>query len=162
MDTIRLVEARSEAEYAAARALFLEYAAAPGGHVSFQSYDAEFDALPTMYGPPRGCLLLALRGDREVSGVALRPHAGGDGEMERLYVRPESRGTGLGRLLTERIPERSQAARYRRVVLETLEKMVSALNLYGALGFGPRSVPATDPQPGVRYMESSLVSTARR
>ena len=162
MDAIRLVEARLDSDYATARALFLEYAEATGGHVCFQSYDAELDALPSMYGSPGGCLLLAFAQDREVGCVALRPRAPGEAEMKRLYVRPEARGRGVGRLLAERVIERARAAGYQRIVLDTLETMVAAQGLYTELGFRSRSVPPADPKPGVRYMELSLASTASR
>jgi ribosomal protein S18 acetylase RimI-like enzyme len=156
MDAIRVVEARSGADYATARDLFVEYAAATGGHVCFQSYADELDALPSMYGPPQGCLLLAFAGAGALGCVALRPTAPGQCEMKRLYVRPEARGAGVGRMLTERLLERAAAAGYRRIVLDTLESMAAARGLYRSLGFAPRILPAADRQPGVAHMEMSL------
>jgi len=162
MDAIRLVEARSDADYATARRLFLEYAAATGGHVCFQSYDAELDGLATWYAAPSGCLVLAFAGEREVGCVALRARGSGEGELKRLYVRPEARGGGVGRLLTEYILERARTAGYRRIVLDTLETMVAARGLYESLGFGPRAATPPDAIPGVRYMELCLVTPARQ
>jgi GNAT superfamily N-acetyltransferase len=161
MDAIRLVEARADADYASARVLFLEYAEATGGHVCFESYDAELGALASLYGPPQGCLLLALVGASPVGCAALRPRTHAEGEMKRLYVRPEVRGRGVGRLLAEGIVERARRAGYQRIVLDTLETMSAARGLYEALGFGPRTVPSADAKPGVRYMELSLVTAAR-
>ena len=54
--------------------------------------------------PPLGCLLIAKKGDTWLGTGALRSLPGRKGELKRLYVRPQARGTGLGRrLVTERI-----------------------------------------------------------
>src|SRR4051794_36961140 len=59
------------------------------------------------------------------------------GELGRLYVRPLSRGCGLGRLLVERALAAAADAGYRRVVLDTVPALASSLRLYRSLGFGP-------------------------
>lgn len=50
--------ARAE-QYAAGKGLFRTYAELLGLDLEFQRFSAEQDGLREMYGPPRGCLLLA-------------------------------------------------------------------------------------------------------
>ena len=48
--------------------------------------------LPDLYGPPKGCLLLAVEGQRLVGCVCLRKLEDEIGEIKRLYARPAARG----------------------------------------------------------------------
>jgi putative acetyltransferase len=155
----RLVEAESIAHFAAARALIEEYAArigASGVDLGFQNIAAELDQLPSMYGPPSGCLLLASRDDEWVGCCALRRFSDGVCEMKRLYIKPSVRGAGLGRQLIERLVSSARAMSYRRMVLDTLEDMTAARSLYQSLGFQETKPYYFNPMAGVSYMELVL------
>ena len=135
------------------RALFLEYAAQLGFSLCFQGFDKELAGLPGAYGPPRGALLLAT-GE---GCVGLRPIDARTAEMKRLYVRPQARGTGLGRRLAAAVVEAARSRGYERVVLDTIAgKMDAAIALYRAMGFREIAPYYDNPLPGAIYLEMAL------
>jgi GNAT superfamily N-acetyltransferase len=91
----------------ALRLIFQEYAGSLPISLDFQGFDEELKNLPGEYVEPRGCVLLATVAGETAGCVALRPLDNVDYsnacEMKRLYVRPNFRRLGLGRLLTEYI-----------------------------------------------------------
>jgi ribosomal protein S18 acetylase RimI-like enzyme len=88
-----------------------------------------------MFGPPSGCLLLAGSDELWVGCAALRRFSDGVCEMKRLYIKPDARGTNLGRQLAETLVAKGRLLGYRRMVLDTLENMAAARTLYRSLGF---------------------------
>jgi ribosomal protein S18 acetylase RimI-like enzyme len=161
MKPIRIVEAGSDGDYRAARALFEEYARTLGADIlCFQGFDQELEQLASMYGPPRGRLLIAWRESQPVGCVALRAIEPGICEMKRLYVRREARGIGLGKELAAAIVERARTDGYRSMVLDTLRSMVEARVIYRSLGFVQREPYYANPQQGVTFMELRLQQTS--
>lgn len=138
------------------RKLFLEYAAHIGIDLCFQGFEAELTTLPGPYAPPGGRLLLALEDDKPAGCIAMRPSNGDACEMKRLYVRPEFTGQGLGRRLAEKVIETARAVGYRRMRLDTLSSMTTAIALYRSLGF--RDIPPyyDNPVRGALFLELEL------
>jgi predicted N-acetyltransferase YhbS len=134
---VELHTARAPADYAAARRLFLEYAAGLGVDLCFQGFAEELDHLPQMYGPPAGCLILARVGQEVVGCVGVRRFSADTCEMKRLYVREVARGGGLGRRLAQ-------------------ESVAAARHLYAALGFRETAAYYANPLAGVKYYELDL------
>jgi putative acetyltransferase len=140
----------------AARQLFAEYAASLDISLCFQGFDEELAGLPGTYAPPRGRLLLACRGNESVGCVALQPLEPGTCEMKRLYVRPAYRTGGVGRLLAERVIHEAATAGYRRMRLDSLPAMETALQLYRRLGFREIAPYTTNPVKGAVFLELQL------
>lgn len=144
-DTLRIRTARGRADLAEARRLFGAYAASLAPFdLGYQDFATELAGLPGAYAAPLGALLLALRppagpAPRAALGcVALRPTPqAGVGELKRLYVSDEARGTGAGRRLAAEAVRRARRAGYSELVLDTLPTMTAAIGLYRALGFVP-------------------------
>ena len=147
----RIVSATTSEQIATVAGLFREYAASLGVDLSFQGFDEELASLPGDYAPPRGRLLLADGGC-----VALRPLAGDLCEMKRLYVRPSSRGTGLGRALVQRVIDEARAIGYRAMRLDTLPSMTAAAAMYRAFGFREIEPYRFNPVEGTKYFELEL------
>jgi ribosomal protein S18 acetylase RimI-like enzyme len=155
---IDLIAASGPADYHAGRELFEEYAAQLGVDLCFQNFAAELEQLPELYGPPAGRLILAIDRHEYVGCVAVRPLARQPDacEMKRLYVRPSARGGGLGRALATAALDAGRELGYRRMLLDTLERMAAALSLYESLGFRDTSAYYDNPNGDVRYLERLL------
>ena len=161
-DSELIRHAVTAAEIAEARVLFEEYAASIGVDLCFQNFSEELATLPGAYARPRGALLLAGTAGialRPSGCVALRPLPDGDpliGEVKRLYVRPDARGSGLGRALVAQILADAAAIGYRELKLDTLPTMAAARALYASLGFRECAAYYRNPLDGVVYMSLAL------
>jgi GNAT superfamily N-acetyltransferase len=118
----------------------------------FQNFEEELARLPGEYAPPRGQFLLA----PHAGCIALRPIEDKICEMKRLYVRPEHRGSGLGRRLVQAVIEEARGIGYRRMRLDTMPKMDGAQRLYASLGFREIEAYRYNPEPGARFLELDL------
>jgi len=138
------------------RALFQEYQAAIGLDLCFQGFARELAGLPGAYARPAGCLLLAEDGDRVLGCVGLRPFAGRDAELKRLWVRPTARCRALGEALVHDAIAVARQAGYARVLLDTLPSMDAALRLYRRVGFVPTAPYRPNPVAGAVYLTLTL------
>jgi putative acetyltransferase len=151
------VQAESPQQIAQARELFLEYARSLGFSLCFQNFDKELADLPGDYAPPEGRLLLAEYEGQLAACVALHKLDADICEMKRLYLRPQFRGKGLGRILANRVIGEARRIGYKRMRLDTVEPvMKDAVAMYRKFGF--KEIPAyrPNPNPGTLYMELLL------
>lgn len=140
-----------------ARELFLEYAQSLGFSLCFQSFDEELAGLPGDYAPPGGRLLLARYRDHLAGCVALHGLEPGICEMKRLYLRPQFRGRGLGRVLAETVIAEARLIGCRKMRLDTVEPvMPNAVAMYRRLGFKEIEAYRPNPIAGALYMELAL------
>ena len=154
---MELIQAQSAEEISRARELFEEYAAGVGISLCFLNFDKELAELPGAYIPPDGRLFLAIKEEQSAGCVALRRIGEGVCEMKRLYVRPEFRGTGLGRTLAETVIQAAREIGYHRMRLDTLPgKMDQAIALYRALGFQEIEPYYSNPVEGALFMELEM------
>jgi putative acetyltransferase len=153
----RIQEAESASQIESIRELFLEYAKSLGFSLCFQSFDKELADLPGDYAPPDGRLLIANNENASAGCVALHQIESAIGEMKRLYVRPQFRGRGLGRVLAERIIADARHIGYRQLRLDTVEPvMKTAVAMYRRLGFREIAPYRANPIDGALYMELQL------
>jgi putative acetyltransferase len=154
---VELIQATLPEHIEEARSLFLEYGSSLSFSLCFQSFDEELKSLPGAYGPPSGRLLLARSSGHAAGCVALRKLEAGICEMKRLYVRPADRGSGLGRLLVERIIAEARIIGYERMRLDTIESaMKDAIALYRRMGFEEIAPYSAIPIEDALWMELRL------
>ncbi len=127
------------------RALFSEYTqmliagdSSFSQYLALQYYDEEIAHLEKKYGPPWGRL------DSE------------NGEMKRLYVRPEFRGRQIGDDLVRRIIADAKEIGYSHMLLDTLPFLESALRVYKRFGFDEIPCYNNSPMKSSIYMKLDL------
>ena len=154
---LTFAQAESPAQIAQARELFLEYAQSLGFSLCFQNFDKELAGLPGDYAAPEGRLLLVEYEGQLAGCVALHALEPGICEMKRLYLRPQFRGKGLGRVLAERIIAEARQIGYQRMRLDTVEPvMKDAVAMYRKLGFKEIAPYRPNPIAGAMYMGLEL------
>jgi ribosomal protein S18 acetylase RimI-like enzyme len=132
---IRILRAEKDEHLEVAKELFMEYARSLEFSLGFQDFEEEIADMPGHYGPPGGCILLAFVGGEPSGCVAVRKLEKGICEMKRLYVRPEYRGRGIGKTLSEMIIEEAKIIGYGKMRLDTLGSMTEAISIYRHQGF---------------------------
>ncbi|WP_332770337.1 GNAT family N-acetyltransferase [Phenylobacterium sp.] len=155
---MKISPVRTAHDLHATAALFEAYAKSLPVDLSYQDFGAELASLPGKYAPPRGELLLARDAAGEALGcVGLRPlDAAGCCEMKRLYLTPEARGTGLGRVLVAAIIQCARDIGYSELRLDTLATMTSAIGLYRQMGFAEIEPYYAPTPPGTTFMALRL------
>ena len=137
-----------------------QYAASLDIDLCFQNFEAELASLPGEYAAPGGQLLVAYV-DGELAGCgALRPLADADYanacEMKRLFVGPGFRRLGLGRVLAQALLDEARRAGYSAMLLDTLDDMEAARELYASLGFVEIPPYYFNPIAGAHYLKAEL------
>jgi len=76
--------------------------------------------------------------------------------MKRLYVRPSFRRYGLGRALAQALLDEGRRAGYSTMLLDTLDDMEAARELYASLGFEEIAPYYFNPIAGAHYLKANL------
>ena len=132
---IEIRRADDPASLAAARALVRAHILAHSSAHDAAGAERIVEALPAPYVAPTGALWVAWIGDEALGCVALHELAPDVAELKRMYVRPEARGRGVARRLTEHAIAEATARGYARLRLGTLTTMHAAQRLYASVGF---------------------------
>lgn len=147
---LEIVPARWPGDAATVRRLFRRYSEWLAVDLCFQDFESELAALPGAYAPPFGGAWLLRDGAAGALGcVGLRPlDLAETCELKRLWVEAPVRGGGWGRKLAEAAIGHAVGQGYRRMVLDTLERLDAAIALYRRLGFRPIPPYGDHPIPG--------------
>ena len=153
---MKIIEATSLAQINIAADLFREYQQFLNVDLCFQGFEDELTNLPGKYAVPSGAILLANLEDEIVGCVAVRLLKDKTCEMKRLYVRPQAQGHSLGRLLAEAIIKKAKQLGYKKMQLDTLQRLDRAIGLYVKLGFREVQPYYSNPLDEVVYWELEL------
>ncbi len=117
-------------------------------------FSAGFD--PTAALPTDASTFVVARRDGRLLGCgALKASAGEAVEIKRMWVAPDARGRGIGRLLLDALEARATAAGYRRARLDSNGALSEAIALYAGRGYVP--VPAFNDEPhATHWFEKEL------
>lgn len=154
---LQFIQAESPAQIEEARRLFIEYSEWLGLNLCFQNFEQELTELPGSYAPASGRLFLAVFDEKIAGCIGLRKIGERTCEMKRLYVRPEFRGHGIGKMMASKLIEEARLIGYERMWLDTLPaQMNEAIKMYRALGFHEIEPYYHNPLAGALFMELIL------
>jgi putative acetyltransferase len=117
------------------RASLEEFKAAKPGTVYF---DETTDHLTESFLIDRSAYFVATINNEVVGGGGIYPTKGlpqDTCELVKLYLSPAARGKGLGKLLIEHCIKAAVRHNYKKMYLETMPELITALPLYEKLGF---------------------------
>lgn len=123
-------------------------------------------ALYETYQRQRSLYFVAELGGEVVGGAGIAPLAGSDPltcELQRMYLRRDARGRGIGDLLLEQCLKAARQFLYVRCYLETINEMQGALEFYGRNGFRDLDAPLgrTGHAHNDRWLMRALRASAR-
>ena len=101
-------------------------------------FDPTTDHLYELFQTAGSVYYVALINERMAGGAGIYPTAGLDAdtcELVKIYLAPEGRGKGLGKLLMEQCLSAAKTAGYKKVYLETMPELVIAVPMYEKFGF---------------------------
>jgi len=114
-------------------------------YLELQKYDDEYSDPGKKYPLPDGRLYLALVNGQAAGCIAMRRFDEQSCEMKRLYVDPLYRGRGIGEALVRKLIDEAKTMGYRRMLLDTLPVLASAMRMYERLGFKVTPAHAESP-----------------
>lgn len=80
-------------------------------------------------------VIIAVENNIPIGCIALRPFSADTAEIKRMYVIPQKRAAGIGKILLEKCLSLAKKSGYQYAVLETNEKLPIAKSLYINAGF---------------------------
>jgi pimeloyl-ACP methyl ester carboxylesterase/GNAT superfamily N-acetyltransferase len=105
--------------------------------------------------PPAGRWLVAYRGKDPIGCAALKRLDDSTGEIKRVYVAPDARGTGVARALLARLETIAQSVGYDRLRLDTGAEQPASVALFTSIGY--EQIPDYNGNPvGAYWFEKRL------
>lgn len=87
------------------------------------------------FDPDKDCLLISEKSGEPSGSIAITHNDGDTAKLRFFFLKPESRGSGTGRRLTETAVNFCREKNYKRIYLWTFDKLDAARHLYSSAGF---------------------------
>jgi putative acetyltransferase len=134
--TLRRIEARDNQEIAEViRSVFREFKIDKPGTVY---YDPTTDDLYNLFRKPGSIYWIAEENGRIIGGCGVYATPGlpeGCAELVKLYLLPQARGRGIGRMLMKKTFKSAKEYGYRQLYLESMPELDKAIGIYVKAGF---------------------------
>jgi putative acetyltransferase len=107
-------------------------------------FDESLNCMSTAFDVDKAAYFVGLVDDVIVGGAGIYPTAGlppGTCELVKMYLLPQTRGLGLGRLLIEKCMHFARLQGYTQIYLETMPELKKAVSIYEKLGFSSLTSP---------------------
>ncbi len=117
------------------RASLVEFGA---NHEGTVYYDESTDHLSELFKAAQSIYFVALVDSQVVGGGGLFPTSGlpeDTCELVKMYLSPNFRGKGIGRMLMEQCLSQAKSMGYKKVYLESMPELAGALSIYEKFGF---------------------------
>jgi ribosomal protein S18 acetylase RimI-like enzyme len=155
---IKVIIASKDKHFEDGRTMFKAYASSLDFDLSFQGFEKELDDIKVQYDWPSGGLVLAYLLDKPIGCAGLRMIDEQISELKRMYILPEFQGRGIGKMIMELIIDIAMKLDYKKIKLDTLATMASAIHLYKSYGFVQTEPYRYNPFDNAVYMELELDS----
>ena len=133
---LRTIEEKDNKEIAGLiRSVFREFKIDKPGTVY---YDPTTDDLFNLFKKPLSIYWIAEENGKIIGGSGLYATSGlpdGCAELVKLYLLPDLRGKGIGRMLMEKCFESAKSFGYSKLYLESMPELKKAIGMYEKAGF---------------------------
>nr|WP_297763762.1 GNAT family N-acetyltransferase [uncultured Butyrivibrio sp.] len=114
--------------------LFKEYSQIKGAEGCFVSFDKELADLENFYGG--GAILVGYEAEKPVACIAIKKKDDENCEAKRLFIKPESRGNGYGRVMMNAMLGKAKELGFSEVSFTTKPAVMQVgYGLYQRMGF---------------------------
>lgn len=150
---MKIFAATTKSHFEIAKKIFLEYASSINIDLCFQNFDKELEIINKMYNKPNGTLLLTEKNGNIFGCAGIRIFKKNVAELKRMYIKPEFRRKGVGKILLNKVILSAKELGYSKIVLDTLSSMKSAITLYRSFGFNETKPYYHNPNKEAKYFE---------
>lgn len=101
-------------------------------------FDSSTDALSEVFQTSRSIYYVALIQNTLIGGAGIFPTEGlpdDTCELVKMYLLPEGRGKGIGKILIDKCLQFAKEAGYKKIYLETLPELEKAIQVYEKFDF---------------------------
>lgn len=157
MNQPKIIVAQTTEQFEESKKLMLEYSQTLGVSLCFQNFDKELANLHTLYAQPKGIMLLLGDEKGQYSGcVGIKYKTDDMCELKRLYLQDSKKGQGFGKMLLYEAFKYAKELGYKKMVLDTLPTMKTAIALYEKEGFRKIAPYYENPVEGAIFFEKIL------